>query len=139
MSSIWISDLETSVYSRVKAIVISELKSKYPNIQITQDDASTAEAKFPTVFIHALQPYERGNDLENSEISAVSMTFEVEVTVSKTQNLPVLREVSAVVTDAFKSLRFTATLPVPVNDRSVDTKRSISRFARVVGYNDTIL
>ena len=139
MSSVWVYDLETSIYSRVKAVVTNKLKSKYPNLQITQDNASTTEAKFPTVYIHALQPYERGNDLENSEINAVSFTFEVEITVSKTQNLPAAREVSAVVVDAFKQLRFSANMPVFIDDKSVDTKRTISRFTRIIAYNDVIL
>lgn len=135
---LWVIDAETTVFSRAKGIIVSTLKSVYPDIDVTESDCANEEAKFPTVYIHALQPYERGNDLENDGINAVDLTYQVEVYVTKAQNLEVARKVSSVVVNAFKSMRFNATMPEIQTNTPTGTLRSIMRFSRILGSNETI-
>lgn len=137
-NNLWALDRETTIYSYVEGFVLSKLKSKYPELKVTQDDNDNEEATFPTVYIHFLQSDERGEDLEGTGINAVYMTAQVEIYVTKTQNLKTLKEVSSVVIDAFKSKRFKATMPEIQTNTASGSVRAISRFSRLVGYNDTI-
>ena len=137
MSSIWVSDVQTTIYSRAKAMLLASLKSKYPDLFVTDDDEVTSDPKFPAVYIHFLQPAERGQDIEGKEINAIYLTVEVDVTATKAQGKAVAREVAYKVMDIFKGMYFTATMPSFQNDGS-GTKRMIARYARVIGYNDTI-
>lgn len=137
MSNIWIFDVQSMIYSRAKAMILSKLKKKYSDLTITDNDEEASDAKFPTVYIHFLQPFERGQDLEGQEINAISLTAEVQVTTTKAQGMTVAREVSAVVMDVFKEMRFTATMPNFEND-GTGTKRMIARYSRTVGSADII-
>lgn len=137
MSSIWVFDVQSLIYSRAKAIILSKLKSKYKDLTVTDNDKEASDAKFPTVYIHFLQPYERGEDLEGTEVNAISLTAEVNVAVTEAQGMSTAREVSAVVLDAFKSMRFRATMPDFEND-GTGTKRMIARYSRVIGSSDII-
>ena len=137
MSSIWISDVQTTIYSRVKAILTAKLRSKYPDLFITDNDEVPTDPKFPSVYIHFLQPAERGQDIEGKGVNAIYLTAEVSVTATKAQGMSVTREVAYETMDAFKSMSFTATMPSFENDGS-GTKRMIARYSRVIGYNDTI-
>lgn len=136
--NLWVLDAETTIFSRAKGIIVSTLKSAYPDIDVTKSDCANENAKFPTVYIHALQPYERGNDLENDGVNAVDLTYQVEVYVTKTQNIEVARKVSSVVINAFKSMRFNAVMPETSVSTPTGTLRSIMRFTRVLGSNETI-
>ena len=136
-SNIWVSDIQTKAYSRAKAILTASLGDKYPSLYITDDDETPTEPQFPTVYIHFLEPAERGQDLEGSEVNAIYLTAEVEVTVTKAQGMRVCKEVSYVALDAFKSMRFQATMPAFKNDGS-GTKRMIARYARTIGSNDKL-
>jgi len=137
VSNIWVSDVQTKIYSKVKAILTSKLKSKYPDIFITDDDETPSDPKFPTIYLNFLQPTERGMDLEGKTINAIYLTVEVEVTVTKAQGMTVCKEVSYAVMDVFKSMLFDAKMPNFNNDGS-GTKTMFARYSRVIGYDDVI-
>ena len=133
----WVIDIETKVYSIIKALTEAELKAKYPDIHYTMDDATLTKPKFPTVYFHFLQSAERGQDLVGTSINALSMTCQVEITVSKELGLSVAREVSGKILDAFKELKFVATMP-EFQNQTADTKRTVMRFTRVIGSGDIL-
>ena len=138
MSSIWVSDAQKKVYSKAKAIITATLKTKYPDIYITGNDETPKEPSFPTVYIHSLQPVERGHDIENIGINGILLTIEVEVTATKAQGMTVAEEVAYVALEAFKSMNFNVSLlPYFDNDGS-GTKRMIARYSRIIGYNDIL-
>lgn len=131
----WVDEVQTYLYSKIKAMLTVKLKKKYPDLFITDDDEVPTDPKFPSIFIEFLQPSERGADLEGKSINAISLTVEVDVTVTKAQGMKVAREVSYEVLECFKSLSFRATMPNFQNDGD-GTKRMIARYTRVIGYND---
>lgn len=133
----WVLDRQTTIYSKAKAMLNAELKSKYPDLFITDNGEVVSNAKFPSIYINFLQPTERGRDLEGDVINAIYLTVEVQVSVTSAQGLKVAREVSYAVVDVFKSMRFDATMPDFENDGD-GTKRMIARYARIIGYNDSI-
>lgn len=139
MSSIdntWVFDIQDKIYSRLDAIVQAKLSGKYPDIFITMDDHVPTHPKFPNVYLHFLAPIEIGKDLGGEDINAVYLTAQIEVTVTKAQEMSVANEVSQVVVDCMKDMRFSSTLPEFVNTDS--EYRLVSRFVRTIGQADTL-
>lgn len=130
----WYQDAITSIYSRVRAITLENLKTEYANLKITDDESSISATNIPTVYIHALQPYERGQDLSGDSINAISLTFQVEVYA---KNKMSAKKISSVVVDAFKNMRFSGTLPESQNNLT-GVERMVSRYQRLIGSNDKI-
>ena len=133
----WIFNIQTFIYSRIKAILTSKLKSKYKDLFITDDNEVPTDPKFPSIYFEFLQPVERGKDLEGKGINAIYLTVEVQVSVTKAQGINVAREVAFEVLECFKDLSFEATMPNFEKDGS-GTKRMIARYSRVIGYNEAI-
>lgn len=133
----WVGDIETSIFSKVKAILNSKLKKKYPDLFITDDDEVPSNPKFPSVYIEFLQSRETGQDLEGKSINAIRMTIDVQVTSTKEQGMMVAKEVAYVVMDIFKNMNFDANLPF-FDNTGDGTKRMIARYSRVIGHNDIV-
>lgn len=136
-SNKWVADIQTTIYSRVEAILTARLGKTYPDLFITDNDEVPSEPKFPAIYINFLAPSERGNDLNGNGINAIYQTVEVQVTVTNAQGMIVARDVAYEVTDVFKGLRFNATLPTFDNSNNT-TKRMIARYSRTIGASETI-
>ena len=134
----WVSDRQTTIYSRVSAILTSELGEKYADLNITMDNAMFQNAKFPTVYICFLMGNERGQTLEGTTINAVNMTAEVHVKTSKAQGIIVNNEIAWDVVEAFKTMSFTAVMPSIPTSNIDGVYESVSRFSRIIGYNDAL-
>lgn len=133
----WTTDIETDIYSIVKAKVTTALSSTFPNLFFTLDDATQTEPKFPTVYIH-FTSVEMARDFESNTIPAIRVLAQYEVVTSKAQGLSGARVVGDAVLEAFKSLRFEAiSLPEFQNNAIPDTKRLVGRCQRVIGNGDT--
>lgn len=134
----WVADMQTTVYSRAKGILMSKLKSKYPSLNITQDDANNTYTKLPTIYIAFVNTSERGQTLDGTSINAVSMTAEVHVKTTADQGALGNSEIAWEAVEAFKTMGFTATMP-PMGTSDYDgVYESVSRFQRVIGQGDVI-
>lgn len=132
----WFGDITSVVFTRVKTKVNKKLNNKYPDIDFTTSSTSTTDPKFPTVYIKRMQGAERGQDLDGTNVNAMLVTFQVEVTdnVSDTRSQEVANEVCKV----FKSMRFQILgEPFPDNTQK-GIYRNIARYQRIVGYGDTL-
>lgn len=139
MSSMWACDVETEIYSIVKARATANLITEYPNINFTMKAKVEDDAIFPTVYIHFLPSLEVGQDIENTQINAIRATAQVEITVGGNQNdMTDARKVAYTVLDEFKRLRFNITSMPEFRDSTNDTQRIIYRASRVIGSNDKI-
>ena len=135
-SNSWIFDIQDKIYSRLEAVCIAKLVGSYPNINVTMDNNVSAKPQFPNVYLHFLSPIEIGKDLDGQDLNAIYLTAQIEVTVTKAQEISVANEVSQVVVDCMKEMRFSATLPEFVN---TDTEyRTVSRFSRTIGNADIL-
>lgn len=132
----WVFDTQDMIYSRLDAICKSRLLRKYPDINVTMDSHVPTKPKFPNVYLHFLAPIEMGKDLDGEDVNAVYLTAQIEVTVTSAQEMSVANEVSQVVVDCMKEMRFSATLPEFINTDS--EYRTVSRFARVIGNADEL-
>ena len=134
----WVADRQTTIYSRVNGILLSKLKSKYPNLRITQDNATPTETQLPTIYIYFIGAGERGQTLDGTTINAVSMTAEVHVKTSSDQGAVVNNDIAWEVVEAFKTLRFDATMPPMATSNYDGVYESVSRFNRIIGQGDLI-
>lgn len=139
MSSVdntWVFDIQDKIYSRLDATVQARLSGKYPDIFVTTDNHVPTHPKFPNIYLHFLAPIEIGKDLDGADINAVYLTAQIEVTVTNAQEMSVANEVSAVVVECMKDMRFSATLPEFINTDS--EYRTVSRFARTIGNEEAL-
>ena len=136
MDNSWVFDIQDKIYSRLEAVCLAKLSGSYPDINVTMDSNVPTHPKFPSVYLHFLSPIEVGRDLDGLDVNAIYLTAQVEVTVTNAQEMSVASDVSQVVMDCMKEMRFSATLPEFVN---TDTEyRTVSRYARTIGNADTL-
>ena len=93
MDSSWVFDIQTTIYSRLKAKCEAKLKSVFPNINVTMDSHALTTPRFPTVYVHFLAPIEVGNDLDGQDVNAIYLTAQTEVIVTDAQGMLVANEV----------------------------------------------
>lgn len=133
----WTTDIETDIYSIVKAKVTTALTTTFPNLFFTLDDATQTEPKFPTVYIR-FTSVEEGRDFASDEVPAIRIMAQYEVITNRAQGMSSARMVADEVLKAFKSLRFEAVnLPEFQNNAIPDTKRLVGRCQRILGSGDT--
>lgn len=132
----WIFDVQTTIYSRINSICKAKLKNTYSDINITMNAKDVTSPKFPCVYVHFLQPTEVGKDLDGSEVNAIYLTVQIDVTVTHAQGMTVANEVNAVILDIMKEMRFVATMP-EFNDTNSEY-RTVSRYARTIGNTETL-
>lgn len=131
----WTSDIESMVFTRVKAKGNNALKSAYPNINFTTSDRVKTEPKFPTVYVHEVGSVEQGMDLENTQINSILTTFQIDVTDNKKQQNA--RDVMKEILKIMKSMRFTV-IAMPQFQNTDDVYRQTARFRRAIDWNDTL-
>ena len=134
----WVFDRQTTIFSKVRAILLSRLGEKYKDLYVTEDNATPTKPKFPTVYISFVAAPERGQTLVNDQVNAVEMTVEVHVKVTTTQGVSVNQEVAWEVVDAFKTLGFNVTLPNMATSNIDGIYESVSRYTRIIGNGDVI-
>lgn len=128
-------DIETIVYSRIKSILTSKLKTKYQDISFTTSDKVIGKPRFPNVYVHMIDSSEIGQDLEGKTINGVSASFQIEV--SDNENQFTTKEVMKDVVSVMKDMRFSATL-MPIFSNVDNAYRCIARFERTIGALDKI-
>lgn len=131
----WISDLETNIFSNVVAFAKPLLEKDYPDVRFTTESKSTQKPRFPTVYIHELTQVETGSTLDGKTVNAVMETMQAEITTNNDKSDA--KKVTLVVLEAFKRMRFSGGQIGEIQYES-DVYRSISRFSRLIGENDTL-
>ena len=132
----WTSDITSIVFTRIKAIGMKRLKTKYPNIDFTTKSSSDTPAQFPTVYIKCLPGAERGQDLEGTSVNATLCSFQVEVTDNASDTRA--QEVADVIYSIMKSMRFQALGEPFADNTQTGVYRNVARYQRIIGYNDIL-
>lgn len=135
-SANWVFDIQDTIYSRLDAVCTAKLSSKYPDVNVTVDSHKVTNAKFPNVYLHFLSPVEVGKDLDGQDVNAIYLTAEIIVTVTSAQRMEVAREVTEIVVDCMKEMRFTASLSEFADSNT--EYRTVSRFTRTIGNEETL-
>ena len=129
----WISDIETKVFSEIKKNG-QELKKNFPNIFFTTENESDTPAKFPTVYLEELSGTERGRDLEGNSVNAYMATFQINI--SHNDKKSHVKRVMNNCMDTMKKLRFEI-VGTPIYSRSEGVWTGVARFRRTIGSGDT--
>lgn len=128
-------DIETIVYSRIKAKLTSKLLNKYPDISFTTNNKVLSNPKFPNVYVHLLGSPEIGEDLENNTINGVEATFQIDVTDNKSQGRA--KEVINEIVGVVKEMRFSI-VSMPETNNTDSTFRCVMRCRRIIGNLDKL-
>lgn len=131
----WTSDIQSSVFTRIKAEGTKKLKTKYPDINFTTSSKKPSDPKFPSVYVKRMQGKEEGQTLDGQSVNAVTSTFQIEVTDNSSDT--VAQDVADVVYAIMKKMRYSV-LGEPFSDNDNDTFRNVARYQRMVGYNDIL-
>lgn len=134
----WVQDVQTTVFSRAKAMLTAKLKKDYPKLTVTQDNKTPTQAQFPCVYIEFIGASERGATLDGTSINAISLTAEVHIKVTSAQGMLAAQDVSFAVLEVFKSMRFQATLPNIPTSNAEGVYEVSTRYSRVIGQGDVI-
>lgn len=129
-------DLETTIFSAVKTKLLARLGTTYPNIYVTNSDKTLSTPVFPTVFIRELSGVEQGTTLEGDSVNAVLETVQVDVTSNTSQRDA--KKVMMTVSEIFKEMKFNINA-MPEFNNDGDIYRSVARFRRVIGANDSLI
>lgn len=134
--STWFLDNESRIYTLIKSKTYDDLKKKYPKITFTTSSEIQTEPKFPSVYIHELQPSERQQTLAGDYIGSVETTFEVRVTVNtqKTDCVKVLKPIL----QEFKNMRFNLVSVTPPTSQA-NMFYTVARFRRILGSGETLI
>lgn len=131
----WTSIIKPKVFTNVQKKGKEKLLKKFPNINFTTSDKSTAKPKFPTVYIKQMQGSAKGKDLEASAINATLSIFQIEVTTNTTQNDADI--VADIIENIMVSMLYEP-IGEPFADSNSDVYRNIARYQRIIGYNDIL-
>lgn len=131
----WAYDLETNVFSIIKARTLAVLENDYPGIFVTTDEESNSEPVFPAVLIQSVEPTETHSDLESDRINVVDFTAQVTVTTNQSRS-EALR-ISGTIADLYKQSLFKIR-PMPFARKEGNLWIATFRAKRKFGWNDIL-
>lgn len=130
-----LDSIESQIFSLIKAKFPDRVKKKYPDLNFTTSDKSATKPKFPTVYIHLMEPAEAGETLDGLSINAVTATFQIDV--SDNQSQARADEVAREILHVMKTMRFKA-ITLPFHNNAGDVYRTTARYRRLIGAGDII-
>lgn len=131
----WTKIIASKVFTNVQKVGRDKLLKKYPNINFTTSDHASTKPKFPTVYIRKMQGAARGKTLEDAKANAILSTFQIEVTTNTSQNDA--ETVADVIADIMVDMGYEM-IGEPFPDNTADIYRNVSRYQRLIGYNDIL-
>lgn len=135
-------NLESIITTRIENKMPEKIKTKYKDLNFTTKDASYGYTHFPTVYIHLQDTYEKGHNIEGTDLNAVSTYIVAEVIDNQTQQRA--KEVSDEVLKIMKGMRFSIrSMPFinnkdPFTAKKDATFRIVFRARRVIGSDDIL-
>ena len=132
----WTDDIDTTVLSRLKARGNADLKSKYPNLNFTDDDRAVVNAKFPNVFYLNISSPEQGRTFDGKTVNAILHSVQIEVADNGATNTTA-KSVMSKICDYMKGMGYEM-VGSPEFRNTESVYRRIARFRRMVGANDVI-
>ena len=132
----WYAELESKLYTRIKYELCLKGDAPYPNLNCTTASTSDTPVKFPTLYIHELQPIEIGADLEGKTVNAVNETIEMQVFSNRSEKE--CREIITSALGVMKSMSFQIAMFPDPQTRNDKVSYAIARCRRVIAQGDTI-
>lgn len=132
MDNSWYLQVQSKVFTQVQYM----MNKKYPKLNCTTKNENGLPAKFPTLYLHELEPIERGMDLTNETVNAVLSTIEIQVWTNTTEDD--CRKIMSEAVTQMKKLSFNIiALPeIQMNDKIA---WGVMRCRRMIGNGDKIV
>ena len=131
----WYAEIESTIFTIVQYNLKTRKDAPYPNLTCTTASTSESPSKFPTLYLHELNPLERDQDLENTEINSILHSVEIQVFSNKSE--AEVRNIMAAAVKEMKKLRYTVTLfPDPTTTNKISS--AVARFRRSIARDDTL-
>ena len=127
----WYTQIQSRVFTQIQYM----LKKKYANLTCTTVNESETPARFPTMYLHELQPLEIGQDLTNESVNAIRCTFEIQVWSNVSEEE--CRNIINSALNEMKRLRFNISA-MPLIQSSNKIAWGVIRCTRVIGNSDDI-
>ena len=131
----WINDIDSIVYSRIKIKLNEKLKTKYSDLSFSNSDVVVKNPKFPNVYIHCLSGSEKARDLEGNDVLAVDIGFQIEITDNISQGRA--KEVMNEVIKVLKQMKFSGN-SLPEFQNIDGCYRCVARCRRTIGKDDIL-
>ncbi len=133
-NKLWWADLFDRIYTTIKARLTKELKDKYSDVYITNEDSVTKDNEFPTVYIHELPTREIGDDLEADTIYGVNSTIQIDIYA---KNMTTVKAVMPYVVMNMKKLMYKMTAG-PLYTTVDGVAYGFVRCRRRITHNDSL-
>lgn len=131
----WINDIETAVFSRIKARG-SPLKKYFPEIFFTtENETDETVAVFPTVYVEELAGTEQGRDLEGRKVNVYLATFQINIAHNGKKNE--VKRIMENCMETMKEMRFEI-IATPIYSLNKGVWTGVARFRRVIGGEDVL-
>ena len=131
----WINDIETAVFSRIKARG-SPLKKYFPKIFFTtENETDETVAVFPTVYVEELAGTEQGRDLEGRKVNVYLATFQINIAHNGKKNE--VKRIMENCMETMKEMRFEI-IATPIYSLNKGVWTGVARFRRVIGGEDVL-
>ena len=136
ISDTWFSEIESSIFTTLQYLLCEKDSAPFPDLNCTtssQNESLENVKDFPALYVHMLAPVEVGNTLDNLEISALRVTFELQVFSNKSEG-ECTKIMNACILE-MKKLHFNVSM---FPDPQSNNKKfySIARFTRIVAGGD---
>lgn len=130
----WFAEIESKVFTQVSYMLAEKTEAPFPDLNCTTVSQNTV-VKFPTLYLHELQPVEAGNDLNNASINAVLSTIEIQVWSNESEKK--CKDILTAAILEMKRLRYNVTLfPNVTTDSKIAW--GVARFRRMIGNGDSL-
>lgn len=135
VSKPWWALLESRLFTKFKTKLNNALSNKFPNLYCTSSPMTKAASQFPTAYFRMVDWIEAGNDLENTEVSAILATLQVDVIANTSLND--CKEVVNETIGIMKSMSFSI-IAMPTFTANNNLYTGIVRFRRYIGGGETV-
>ena len=132
----WTKYIKSNVFTRIKTEGTAKLKETFPDIYFTTSDKVSTNPKFPTVYLKKLQGQEKGRTLDGTTVNGTLASFQIDVTDNRSYDN--VEEVSDVIGDIMKSMRFGMVGDPFPDSQSKGEYKIKSRWQRVIADEDTL-
>lgn len=119
-------------FSSVNFTAVNKNKANLTEEEIEKEKKNR---KFPTVYLKKLQGQPRGRTLEDTKVNAILSSFQIEVVTNTNQADAEI--IADVIADIMIGMGFDM-VGEPFPDNDYDTYRNISRWQRLIGYDDKL-
>ena len=131
----WWGLLESRLFTRFESKLKNAIGSKFPKLYCTSSPMTKAASQFPTAWFRMVDWVEAGNDLDNTEVSAILASLQVDVIANT--SLTDCQTVIYETINIMKSMRFSI-IGMPTYSANNNLYTGIVRFRRYIGGGEDV-